>query len=624
MKKIFSAFLVCLIMLSFVPAATLAAEEVKGIVSVDSTLNVRSGPGVGFEKIASLNNGDTVTILGSADSSSGEKWYRISFSSGGQAVTGYAHSDYIVISDFDETDDSFERYLDSQGFPESYRTKLRLLHRLYPNWIFKAQKLEVSWSEALAAEQRTGVNLVSSGSPDSWKSVDSSVYDRNTGKWKGLDGDGWVAASEEVVAYYLDPRNFLSGESIFMFMTQSFDEKNHTAAGIKKVINGTFLDASFPEDGYAAYTDVLLAAAAASGVNPYVLASMIIVEQGTGGSGLSISGTVSGYEGLYNYLNIGAYASGDMDAVQRGLWWASGAGSGSTSYDRPWNTRLKSIVGSAKYYGSNYIAVGQDNLYLKKFDLVDGGNGYYSHQYMTNIQGAASEAAYFKKAYASLSDTALVFNIPVFDDIPDELYVRPTADNTVDARLLNEDISGLPDISDLSIDDKAEVENLLGRYAALNDSTKSYVTNYEKLLSAKKQIDFLVEEDNRRDDEEAVKKIIEKIEALPGNITADHLDIISDAYAAYGALTSAQKNKLDSEYKAALVTARDEWIAAAGKLLGDVDCNGTVNVSDMIMLKNVILYNAASGEVLLLGDLNTDGTLAVSDMIMVKNIIMNG
>ncbi len=133
------------------------------------------------------------------------------------------------------------------------------------------------------------------------------------------------------------------------------------------------------------YVDIIMDAAAQSGVSPYIIASMILVEQGKQGTGRSISGTVSGYTGYYNFFNIEAYQSGSMSAVERGLWWASHSG----SYGRPWNTREKSILGGAKWYAENYLNRGQDTLYLKKFNVQ--GSSPYTHQYMTNVQAAASE-----------------------------------------------------------------------------------------------------------------------------------------------------------------------------------------------------------------------------------------
>ena len=57
-------------------------------------------------------------------------------------------------------------------------------------------------------------------------------------------------------------------------------------------------------------------AAAQSGVSPYVLAAMILQEQGTNGGTPLISGNYSGYSGYYNFFNVEAYQSGSMSATR--------------------------------------------------------------------------------------------------------------------------------------------------------------------------------------------------------------------------------------------------------------------------------------------------------------------
>lgn len=60
-----------------------------GLVQTDgSTLNMRSGPGTGYDKVAALSNGAVVTIVG-IDSG----WYKINTSGG---LSGYVSSDYMV------------------------------------------------------------------------------------------------------------------------------------------------------------------------------------------------------------------------------------------------------------------------------------------------------------------------------------------------------------------------------------------------------------------------------------------------------------------------------------------------------------------------------------------------
>ena len=62
--------------------------------------------------------------------------------------------------------------------------------------------------------------------------------------------------------------------------------------------------------GSKLYVDIIMDAAAQSGVSPYVLAAMILQEQGTNGGSPLISGNYSGYPGYYNFFNVEAYQSG--------------------------------------------------------------------------------------------------------------------------------------------------------------------------------------------------------------------------------------------------------------------------------------------------------------------------
>lgn len=178
------------------------------------------------------------------------------------------------------------------------------------------------------------------------------------------------------------------------------------------------------------YVDAIMNAASASGVNPYVIAAMIIQEQGRDGRGNSISGNYAGYTGVYNYFNVGAYASDGMGAVERGLWYASQSG----TYGRPWNSPESSILGGAQFYGTNYVNAGQDTLYLKKYNVQ--GSNMYKHQYMTNVDGAASEGSIFAEGFSEqLKNTALTFKIPVYTNMPESPCVKPTVDGSPNNKL---------------------------------------------------------------------------------------------------------------------------------------------------------------------------------------------
>ncbi|MDO4789189.1 MAG: cadherin-like beta sandwich domain-containing protein, partial [Johnsonella sp.] len=192
-----------------------------------------------------------------------------------------------------------------------------------------------------------------------------------------------------------------------------------------------------PIAGDKTYVDVLLEAAVASGVSPYVLASMIIQEQGLQGSSGLISGNTEPYQGIYNFYNIEAYQSGNMSPTQRGLWWASQSG----SYNRPWNSKDKAIIGGAIFYGNNYVKSGQDTFYLKKFNVQ--GDNLYKHQYMTYVEGAALEGARLSKAYSTeLKDSGLVFTIPVFKNMPEHTVSLPEGDGSPNNKLKSLAVEG--------------------------------------------------------------------------------------------------------------------------------------------------------------------------------------
>ena len=222
----------------------------------------------------------------------------------------------------------------------------------------------------------------------------------------------------------MDPRNFLDESGIYQFMTHTYDSKSQNSNTVAAVIKGSFMQSKNPGGGYSSYSTLISEAGKAAKVNPNVLAAMIIQEQGWNGSSL-VSGTYKGYTGYYNFFNIGAYTTSTMNAVQRGLWYAKGSGSGATSYSRPWNTPYKSIKGGAQFYYEEYVSNNQDSYYSKKFNVYNGKGSVGTHQYMTFVAAAASEGSIVKKAYASNSNYPVVFEIPVYNSMPATNCVLP-------------------------------------------------------------------------------------------------------------------------------------------------------------------------------------------------------
>lgn len=432
--------------LSFAIAASMAvscltasAANIMGSCTAD-VLNVRSGAGTGYSKTGTVSYGDSLTILSETTDSSGAKWYKISCGN----LTGYVSAAYVQLTSSGSqgsSDADFESYMTKQGFPESYKPYLRTLHEQHPKWIFTAQKLGVDWNTALKEECVVGRNLVHSSALASWKSMEKGAYDFNGGYWYGLDGS-WVAASKEIIMYYMDPRNFLNDTYIFMFENQSYDPSYQTESGVKTILADTFMSKSYTcpdtKKKYT-YSQTFMDAAKKSGVSPYHLASRCRNEQGVNGAPQSL-GTVKGYENYFNFFDIQAYATSTMTAAEMGCKYAKTT---NPTYLLPWTNQYKSIVGGSIFLGTGYITKGQDTLYLQKFDMVDGGNGLYYHQYMTCVFGQANEAISLKNAYSQdILNSAMEFKIPVYNNMPDKLCPKPTSSGDNNNYLKSLSVSG--------------------------------------------------------------------------------------------------------------------------------------------------------------------------------------
>ncbi len=391
---------------------------------VGSNVAIRTKPSIsGSQVIIRVSNvtvtvnskttGDTVT----AEGQSSNIWYNVTYGD----KTGYVSGIYVAFAPEYEYDEDFEENL--QKFPESYRPALRKLHAKYPNWQFVAHDVNMSFKDAVEAqygvndvtETRKWVEFAFGG--NEWR--DERAYDKENGEWITLEGR-WTYASRAAIENYMDPRTSLSEKWIFAFMQQSYDENQQTADNLKLVIKGTFLENGYDVDGDGtikddevnAYVNDILEAAKKSGVNPYVLAATIIVEQGDKGTSSLISGKYSGYEGYYNFFNVGAYGS---NVVKSGLEYAKKVG---------WNSRKAAIIGGAEFYADGYISVGQDTYYYKDFNVV---NKKWNHQYATALYDAWTNASRLSKGCMTNPNAQYTFIIPIYSDMPQNPCPTPTS-----------------------------------------------------------------------------------------------------------------------------------------------------------------------------------------------------
>lgn len=324
------------------------------------------------------------------------------------------------------------------NFPNEYQPYLREIAKKHPNWKFIALYTNLDWTYVINQENQFGKNLVPKNYSDRWKNTTPGQYNIEV-------DSGWVDSSRRAVEYCMDPRNFLNEGRIFQFETLSYDESTNNIEAIEKILYGTefnrrkvsYLDSNGNTINMnETYADLILRAGQTSRVSPYHLASRIKQEVGPFLSHKSISGDVEGYRGLYNFYNIGATSSSEpMGAIKKGLQYAKdGKGASQSTKDRyliPWNNKERAITGGAIFIGSSYINVGQNTIYLQKFDVNDDRNGnLFTHQYMTNVLAPFSEAKSIFNGYknSGIVDTSLSFIIPVYNNMPSLATDSPNID----------------------------------------------------------------------------------------------------------------------------------------------------------------------------------------------------
>lgn len=316
---------------------------------------------------------------------------------------------------------TFESSISS--FPNSYKFHLQKLHAKYPNWEFKPLFVKLDFNDVVKKESTDNKSLVPLNSSNYIKSNIDGDYVTSLDSYVEKDS-GWVSATTPIVSYFINPVNFLNEKHIFQFEDLTYDESIQTKEGVEAILKGTFMYnkkieyinlVGDIEKTERTYSEEIMQGAITYGVSPYYLASKIRQEVGSNGSG-GTSGNYLGFEGIYNFYNINAYDS--ANPIANGLKWAGGG----TTYQRPWVSPSLSIVGGAGYISDAFIGKGQYTSYLQRFN-VNPNSGYekYTHQYMTNIAGAASESLNNYKAYANINmlNSKKTFWIPVYENYND-------------------------------------------------------------------------------------------------------------------------------------------------------------------------------------------------------------
>lgn len=505
-KETIVRFLICVFVLFFViQSLPLTAQEslakkgqyitltgdqwnVRAVASLDATVLISAYPGSTF-KVLDIIKGDNndywykVNIFNKDAYISASPNFTISdtyvdkINSFDENIANNAISDKFDDKDEEKLDDEFE--LSIAEFPESYKVHLRSLHKEFPRWAFVPYHVNSSFQDAISIEaSEEARNLVANNAnyPDTISFMKSQ---------KIYDGGGYAPASQEAIAYFMDPRNFLNKIDIFQFESMNASN-NQSLDGVKKLFAGNNDLLDIAEDLFNICQELNL--------NPYTMASRIKLEVGLGDRVTGIAkgeidpkylpihpnetslsfmsaedrlkaidryekqlayrssalpakyrymkdildgkqtGKISAPEKrFYNVANIGAYPNvGTVDgAAINALYYAMGYNTGlredeKAYFELPWDSQSKAVRGAVKWIAEQYINEGQNTVYFQKWDVV-GASPRFWHQYMGSLLATIVEAKTQYQAYleSSILDSEIQFLIPIYAEMPEERSPNP-------------------------------------------------------------------------------------------------------------------------------------------------------------------------------------------------------
>ena len=185
----------------------------------------------------------------------------------------------------------------------------------------------------------------------------------------------------------MDPRNWLDEKHIFQFETTN-GGSGQTREGVESILKGTWMYKSTVRytntygnqklyDSTLKYSDIIMQAAAKSGLAPYYIASKIKQEVGSSSSSYAggSRGTVMPFQGIYNYFNIGAY-----NGANDGLAWAAGFlkvkdGQRADLYKKDDNDKL--VLDVSLYSNQRMVYIDMDDTYFHVRLYAENGADKY-------------------------------------------------------------------------------------------------------------------------------------------------------------------------------------------------------------------------------------------------------
>ena len=496
------------------------------------------------------------------------------------------------------------------SFPESYRILLKkLVQNGHTNWKFKAFYTNIEWDELVKNENVHMKNTIVKSSntryPDSW-------YDSCNG-----EGDkNYYCASEDIVNYYLDPRNFLTEVTIFEFLDLS-NSNTVSIANIEKAVAGTYLQ-GYSSDGIK-YSQMIYDAAKASGESAYSIIVKIFQEIGNGTELPDmISGTDSEYPNTYNFFNYGAN-DGDNNK-KTALKYAKEEG---------WNTPYKALVEGAKKMANSYLKQGQNTKYTFKFDVVGKSfSELYTHQYMTNIIAPASEALSSYNTYIDklkLTNEEFTFIIPVYKDMPKEFTTHPIIgdndNNLTSISINNEKLQNFDsDVVEYEVYINSNLDKVT--VTATAKSSKATISGTGEVTLAKEEkekvIEIIVtsETGNKKTYKvKLIRKNNETSDDLPIEDILKNVDVkINDLY-----ISGIGENK-NVSYLINLIKQANTDVNITITNKDNTPNNSILKTGDKLIIKNNSYEKTYT--IVIKGDTNGDGKITAVDLLRIQKHIL--
>lgn len=540
-----------------------------------STNNIRSGPSTNYSILGLEAVGSSYYLKSSSlvrderqNGSCDAGWYQIDY----DGKTGYVCSEYVRLGgtsyeDGKEPTTACEVKMQEAGFPSSYWSGLCSMQEAHPTWTFKAVQTNLEWSVAVEKESACGVSLI--------QSSNSEYIDTSCNSKEG----SFRAASKKAVAFYMDPRNFLTDKYVFQFEYLKYD--NSLASTYTSAIDTMLKSASFYQYHLGLGTNfaqLVNDAGKEKDFNPISLAARMYQEMGTGTSLYNLySGVYTGENnelyGYYNFYNIGVNSSCVNNITKCGLSYAKNHG---------WNTVYNAIKGGADLLADSYLENGQYNTYLQKFNVVPvNSDSIYTHQYMTNIAAPSSEATSTYSSYKKMGllESPFIFYIPVYHN-------------------MSQDIDNTPSGGSGGNDSSSSVPSDLAPTSIITSAGYKYSGEYITGIQANTTVSALKG----------------ALEAIGGNGTVSITDSNGRAVNSGDLVGTGYKVTINGTTKSTFIVL----------IYGDVSGDGKISSLDLLKLqKHILKASTLSGVYLKAADANKDGKISPLDLLVIQKDVLS-